>query len=42
MTCALLWLILLPYFGFRQIGEVLGEVDFAKCSSTNPVIDVTS
>ena len=24
-TCALLWLILLPYFGFRQIGEVLGE-----------------
>jgi hypothetical protein len=24
-TCLLLWLILLPYFGFRQIGEVLGE-----------------
>jgi hypothetical protein len=24
-TCLLLWLILLPYFAFRQIGEVLGE-----------------
>jgi hypothetical protein len=25
MTCALLWLILLPYFAFQQISEVLGE-----------------
>ena len=24
-TCLLLWLILLPYFGFRQIGTVLGD-----------------
>jgi hypothetical protein len=24
-TCLLLWLILLPYFGLRQIGRVLGE-----------------
>jgi hypothetical protein len=25
MTCALLWLILLPYFAFQQISEALGE-----------------
>jgi hypothetical protein len=24
-TCLLLWLILLPYFAFRQISEVLGQ-----------------
>ena len=24
-TCVLLWLILLPYFAFRQVGERLGE-----------------
>jgi hypothetical protein len=30
MTCALLWLILLPYFAFQQISEVLGEGKFRQ------------
>jgi hypothetical protein len=30
MTCALLWLILLPYFAFQQINQVLGEDKFRQ------------
>jgi hypothetical protein len=29
-TCLLLWLILLPYFAFRQIGEVLGKGELRR------------
>jgi hypothetical protein len=30
MTCALLWLILLPYFAFQQINQVLGRGEFRQ------------
>jgi hypothetical protein len=36
MTCALLWLILLPYFAFQQISEVLGEGKFRKMLFDKP------
>ena len=36
MTCALLWLILLPYFAFQQISEVLGEGRFRQMLIDKP------
>jgi hypothetical protein len=33
----LLWLILLPYFGFRQIGEVLGKGKLRRMFFVDPV-----
>jgi hypothetical protein len=36
MTCALLWLILLPYFAFQQISEVLGEGKFRQMLFDKP------
>jgi hypothetical protein len=36
MTCALLWLILLPYFAFQQISEVLGEGRFRQMLFDKP------
>lgn len=29
-TCFLLWLVLLPYFGFRSLGEQLGRDEFHR------------
>jgi len=35
-TCVLLWVILLPYFGFRQIGERLGEATLHRMLFIEP------
>jgi hypothetical protein len=35
-TCFLLWLILLPYFGFRQIGKALGEGQLRRMLFVGP------
>lgn len=38
-TCLLLWLILLPYFAFRQIGELLGEANLRRMFFVDPVYE---